>query len=64
MCTVSIVEFNRNPAKYFQIAKTENVLIVDNDQTYELIKKEVFISGEELKKRVHAHIDDLFAGKK
>lgn len=64
MCTVSIAEFNNNPAKYMKIAKQETVVITGDGETFELVKKEVFISGAEAKKRVHSHIDKLFAENK
>lgn len=63
MCTVSIKEFNRNPAKFLQIAETDTVVIKGEGQTFELVKKEVFISAEEARKRSHKFIDKLFEGK-
>jgi len=61
MCIVSINDFNNDPRKYFQIAQLEIVTIVDGDQTYELLQKDAFISADELIRRVHHHIDEIFA---
>lgn len=63
MCTVSIKEFNQNPAKFLQIAETEPVVIKGEGQTFELVKKEVFISVDEARKRSHEFIETLFEGK-
>lgn len=66
MCTVSINDFNNNPAKYLQIAEKEQVMIEGNGQVFQLvmaINEKDYISGEELIKRVHAHIDEKFADK-
>ncbi|PXV66890.1 hypothetical protein CLV62_104151 [Dysgonomonas alginatilytica] len=67
MCTISINEFNCNPQKYFQIAETEQVMIKDNGKVYQLvmtIDEKDFISGEELKERVHARIEQMYKSKK
>lgn len=67
MCTVSIKEFNSNPAKYFRIAETERVTIKGDGQVFQLVQsvnEKEYITGEELIRRVHAHIDEKFAGRK
>ncbi len=67
MCTVSIKEFNSNPAKYLRVAETEQVIIKGNGRVFQLVQsinEEEYISGEELIKRVHAHIDEKFADRK
>ena len=66
MCTVSISDFNNNPAKYLKIAQTEQVMIQDEDRVYQLvmaIDETNYISGEELIKRVHKRIDKRFPDK-
>lgn len=67
MCVVSINDFNRNPEKYFRIAESEQVMIKGNGQIFQLVQsidEKEYISGEELIKRVHVHIDEKFADRK
>lgn len=64
MCTVSIIDFKNNPAKYLKIAQTEQVMIMDGCRVFQLVlamDKNDYISGEELKNKVFAHIDTLYS---
>jgi len=69
MIVISPTEFRTEQRKYFEIAEKEQVIVKRKDKLIELVVRQRTItdedlingvSGEDVKRQVHNHIDKLF----